>query len=91
MATADPDFRHPTPDDIRAALDRNATLAEKWAGLTDLGRNEWICWTISVKTEETRAKHVARLEEDVLAGKQRPCCWPGCPHRRPSAQKYVRS
>jgi hypothetical protein len=26
-----------------------------------------------------------------LNGKKRPCCWPGCPHRRPSAQKWFGS
>ena len=90
MAEANPDFRHETPDDIQAALNRDPALANKWAGLTDLGRNEWICGTISVKSEETRAKHLARLEEEVLAGKRRPCCWPGCPHRRASAAKYFK-
>ena len=34
---------------------------------------------------------LARLEEEVLAGKRRPCCWPGCPHRRASARKYFKS
>ena len=86
----DPDFRHDTPEDLKAVLARDAALKAKWDGLTDLGRNEWICWTISVKTEETRAKHLARLQEEVRAGKRRPCCWPGCPHRSAAAAKYVR-
>jgi len=65
-------------------------LQAKWDGLTDLGRNEWICWMISPKTEQTRAEHLVRLQEDVLGGKRRPCCWPGCPHRRESARKYFK-
>lgn len=90
MTDASPDFRHDTPNDLQAALDADPRLAAKWAGLTDLGRNEWICWLTSPKTEATRTKHFARLEEELLAGKRRPCCWPGCPHRRESARKYFR-
>ena len=84
------DFRHDTPDELQAALDRNASLQAKWDALTPLGRNEWICWMTSPKKQETRDQHFARLQEDVLAGKKRPCCWPGCPHRRESARKWFR-
>lgn len=87
---ASSDFRHETPSELRAILDANQPLAAKWAGLTELARNEWICWMISPKTEKTRAEHLERLQEDILGGKRRPCCWPGCPHRRASAQKYFR-
>lgn len=86
---ADPDFRHETPPELEALLDSDKALASKWQALTPLGRNEWICWTISAKQEETRAKRRARLHEEVLDGKKRPCCWPGCPHRRESARKWV--
>ena len=87
--TADPDFRHPTPPELKALLERDLTLAEKWRALTPLARNEWICWTISAKQEATREKRRTRLLEEVLEGKKRPCCWPGCPHRRESARKWV--
>ena len=90
MATASADFRHETPAELRAALDRNPDLKARWDGLTELARNEWICWTITPKKQETRDAHLARLQEEVLAGKRRPCCWPGCPHRRESARKYFR-
>lgn len=86
---ADPDFRHETPQDIADALAADTKLKERWNALTDLGRNEWICWTISAKKAETRAKRLARLQEEVADGKKRPCCWPGCPHRRESARKWV--
>lgn len=88
---ASTDFRHETPDELRAVLDGNPALQEKWDGLTDLARNEWICWMTSPKRQGTRDEHLARLQEQVLEGKRRPCCWPGCPHRRPSAQKYFRN
>lgn len=90
MAEASPDFRHEMPDDLRAVLNSDAPLQAKWNGLTDLARNEWICWMTSPKKQETRDAHLARLQEEVLSGKRRPCCWPGCPHRRASAQKWFK-
>ena len=90
MATASTDFRHETPDELRAILDANQPLNAKWDDLTDLARNEWICWMTSPKMPETRAAHLVRLQEEVLGGKRRPCCWPGCPHRRESARKYFK-
>ena len=70
-------------------LDGDALLSAKWEALTPLARNEWICWTLSAKQEATREKRRGRLHEEILAGKKRPCCWPGCPHRRESARKFV--
>ena len=72
---------HKVPDDMRKVLMSETKILQKWESLTPLARNEWICWTISVKKEETRAKHLMRLKEDLLKGKRRPCCWPGCSHR----------
>jgi uncharacterized protein YdeI (YjbR/CyaY-like superfamily) len=90
VADASPEFRHETPDQLQAALDRNPALLTRWESLTPLARNEWICWMTSPKKAETRDAHLARLREEILAGKRRPCCWPGCPHRRASAQKWFR-
>lgn len=87
MATANPDFRHQTPAVLKAALESEPALAAKWNGLTDLARNEWICWMISPKLQGTRDAHLVRLRQEVVGGKRRPCCWPGCPHRRASAAK----
>jgi uncharacterized protein YdeI (YjbR/CyaY-like superfamily) len=86
---ANPDFRHELPDEIEALLAGNADLRARWDRMTDLARNEWICWTISAKQEATRSKRRAWLVEEVSEGKTRPCCWPGCPHRRESARKWV--
>ena len=88
MDVASKDFRHAVPDNLRAALESDSALQAKWDALTDLGRNEWICWMTSPKKQETRDAHLARLQEDILGGKRRPCCWPGCPHRSAKAQKY---
>jgi uncharacterized protein YdeI (YjbR/CyaY-like superfamily) len=72
---------HAMPKDMREVVSASSKLTELWNGLTPLARNEWICWTTSVKKEETRHNHIRRLKEDLVKGKRRPCCWPGCPHR----------
>lgn len=79
---------HEVPDDIKKVLLSSTDLREKWNGLTEIARNEWICWVTIVKKEETRKEHIKRLQEDLQNGKKRPCCWPGCPHRNPKAKKY---
>lgn len=79
---------HTVPKDMKEVLLSAPKLLELWNGLTPLARNEWICWVTIVKKAETRAEHIERLREDLLHGKRRPCCWPGCPHRRPSAAKW---
>ncbi len=81
---------HTVPDDIKKELLADKSLLEKWNKLTPLARNEWICWTTIVKQATTRKEHVERLKEDILNGKKRPCCWPGCPHRRESAKKWFK-
>ncbi len=82
---------HTVPDDIKAALLADSSLLEKWNKLTPLARNEWICWTTIVKQEATRKEHIERLSEDIVNGKKRPCCWPGCPHRRDTAKKFFKN
>ena len=72
---------HTLPADLLKVLTACKPLLAAWENLTPLARNEWICWTISVKKEETRKDHLRRLKEELLKGKRRPCCWPGCPHR----------
>jgi uncharacterized protein YdeI (YjbR/CyaY-like superfamily) len=88
-APASLDFRHEIPDDLVEALEADAALKLRWNDLTELARNEWICWATSTKTAETRANRFARHPTHNLGGKRRPCCWPGCPHRRESARKWV--
>lgn len=79
---------HDLPEDLKETLESSPELLEKWNDLTPLARNEWICWVTLVKKPETRINHVVRLQEELLEGQKRPCCWPGCPHHRPSAAKY---
>lgn len=81
---------HKIPRDLQKLLNAksNADVLAKWNTLTPLTKNEWICWVTIVKKEETRVKHLIQLCDDLRKGKRRPCCWPGCPHRRPNAQKW---
>ena len=76
---------HELPNDLRQALVNDESAVERWQDLTPLARNEWICWTINVKTEETRKKHVDRVISELKEGKRRPCCWIGCIHRKDKA------
>lgn len=81
---------HEVPEDIEKVLVSNLDLLSKWNKLTPLARNEWICWVTIVKTIETRKEHIERLSAEIMEGKKRPCCWPGCPHRRDSAKKWFK-
>ena len=72
---------HALPDDLRDRLRADAAALATWDDITPLARNEWICWIESAKKAETRAKRLAWGCENLAAGKRRPCCWPGCPHR----------
>jgi uncharacterized protein YdeI (YjbR/CyaY-like superfamily) len=79
---------HRVPKDLRDILMQSSKVFTIWNGLTPLAQNEWICYVTIVKKKETRNDHLRRLQEDLIKGKRRPCCWPGCPHRRPNAKKY---
>jgi uncharacterized protein YdeI (YjbR/CyaY-like superfamily) len=72
---------HEVPADLRKALLLDKSVQEKWQNLTPLARNEWICWTITVKQATTRENHIKRTVSELLEGKRRPCCWIGCIHR----------
>ncbi len=73
---------HSVPEDLRTTLVADVAVLELWEGLTPLARNEWICWVEDAKKPDTRRKRIARVRTDLENGKRRPCCWPGCPHRR---------
>lgn len=82
---------HETPDNLRIVLNENSDLLEKWNSFTPIQRNEWICWITIAKKAQTKEKRLLRLQEDILDnGKKTPCCWPGCPHRRPNAKKWFK-
>jgi uncharacterized protein YdeI (YjbR/CyaY-like superfamily) len=72
---------HDVPSDLKTALMASSPALTAWNSITPLARNEWICWTISVKKQATRDEHVRRVVEELIKGKRRPCCWAGCIHR----------
>ncbi|MBA3663026.1 MAG: YdeI/OmpD-associated family protein [Bacteroidetes bacterium] len=82
---------HEVPGDIEKVLTSNSDLLSKWENLTPIQRNEWICWVTIVKKQETRNEHISRMIEELKEGKRQPCCWPGCPHRKPAAQKWFKN
>lgn len=76
---------HTLPADLRKVLTADRAVLTVWEDLTPLARNEWICWVIFVKKEETRQDHVRRVVSELKVGIRRPCCWLGCPHRKDKA------
>jgi len=76
---------HPLEADLRKALTSDTKALAAWESLTPLARNEWICWVVSVKKQETRDDHVARVCSELNEGMRRPCCWIGCIHRKDKA------
>lgn len=84
------DFLHSIPEDFKRELNSEPLLKQAWKNLTTLARNEWICWIMSAKKEETRVKRIKRAQKELKQGKKRPCCWPGCPHRNPNTKKWFK-
>ncbi len=84
---------HKTPADLKKALIAHSKALAAWETITPLARNEWICWTITVKQLETRKHHIERTVTELSEGVRRPCCWIGCVHRTDKpispSQKYV--
>lgn len=72
---------HEAGADLQSAIRSDAKVFELWAGLTPLGRNEFICWVDDAKQAKTRLRRIERTSEELLEGKKRPCCWAGCIHR----------
>ena len=72
---------HELPDDLRDALLADPEALAAWEATTPLGRNEFLCWVEDAKQSATRERRIRRTVEELLAGKRRPCCWPGCTHR----------
>lgn len=76
---------HEAGEDMQAALRADAAILQLWENLTPLGRNEFICWVDDAKQAKTRQRRIERTREELLEGKKRPCCWPGCIHRTDKA------
>lgn len=72
---------HEVPVDLGKILSSDPEALAAWKNITPLARNEWICWIESAKKPETRNHRIERTRTELIEGKRRPCCWPGCPHR----------
>jgi len=73
---------HSVPDDLRRKLVADPLALEQWEDITPLARNEWLCWVEDARKNETRHIRIERLRAELKEGKRRPCCWPGCTHRK---------
>lgn len=76
---------HQMPADLKKALLADPKALAAWEDITPLARNEWICWTVTVKQQKTRDDHVKRVVSELKEGMRRPCCWIGCIHRTDKA------
>lgn len=72
---------HSIPHDLKNAIQNTTGVELLWNDITPLARNEFICWVEDAKKTETRQRRIIRTCEELLEGKRRPCCWPGCSHR----------
>lgn len=84
---------HKMPADLRKILISSPSALAAWENITPLARNEWICWVVSVKKQDTRRQHIQRTVTELKEGMRRPCCWIGCIHRTDRSlspsQKFV--
>lgn len=78
---------HGAPGDLRETLVGDSDALALWEGLTPLARNEWICWVQDAKKPETRRRRIERVRAELKEGMRRPCCWPGCPHRKKKGKR----
>lgn len=81
---------HELPDDLKAALENNPAALTAWNDITELARNEFICWVTDAKQATTRERRIRRTQEELEEGKRRPCCWPGCKHRERTSKPSCR-
>ncbi|MDD3605102.1 MAG: YdeI/OmpD-associated family protein [Kiritimatiellae bacterium] len=72
---------HDVPAELCAVLAADSDALALWEDITPLARNEWICWVEVARKAQIRLKRIKRVQTDLKAGKRRPCCWSGCPHR----------
>ncbi len=72
---------HELPEDLIKALTASSKITGLWEAISDIARNEFICWVEDAKQEKTRARRIDRTVEELLDGQKRPCCWVGCIHR----------
>lgn len=70
------------PRDFQSELNHFPKAQAAWEKITPLAKNEFICWVLDAKKEDTRHSRIERAIVDLMEGKRRPCCWIGCIHRK---------
>ena len=70
-----PEAEPAMPIDLRSALAASQRAKTFWKTITYMNRHDWIRWIDSVKTSETRARHIALAIEWLSSGKRTPCCF----------------
>ena len=75
---------HGLPADLDDALRSRREAMAVWHDITPLARNAWIGWIETARRSDTRRTRISWGCESLEAGRRRPCCWPGCPHRERS-------
>jgi hypothetical protein len=73
---------HKMPSDFQSELNNFPKAVKAWETVTPLAQNEFMCWILDAKKEETRHERIERAIVDLMEGKRRPCCWIGCIHRK---------
>ena len=61
----------PVPDDLRRALDANASAAATFAGFSPSARRDYVEWVTEAKQATTRERRVAQAVEWMAQGKRR--------------------
>jgi len=59
------------PDDLAAALKKNAKACATFGGFSTSHRREYVEWIVEAKREETRARRIAQAVEWMAEGKAR--------------------
>ena len=72
---------HKIPVDLEIPLTKNDSASALWNDISQIARNEFLCWIENAKQQKTRDRRIKRTIEELLEGQKRPCCWVGCIHR----------
>jgi len=67
-----------TPDDLAAALDKNATAKATFDAFPPSCKREYVEWIVEAKREETRAKRLAQAVAWMAEGKRRNWKYENC-------------
>lgn len=61
--------------DIEQSLQSNKAASQIWKTLTPIAQYDFIQWIESAKQQETRKRRIEQMNDKLLSGKRRPCCY----------------